>query len=185
MSLKSYFFNRRHPSHYWRWIKAAWGVSVIGGVALGVAINIGLDVITAANILPIFIALTVFPLLAHLYGFFANLSALWQGDNSGRCAPAVVMVSYLLAGILSAIFIDIELAFTLGFAAVIMAAMSFGVIITGFTPLFGMWLVVMLLTPTVDSSPTIDKRSIVIAIAAMTSSWLIGIMTGYAFGNII
>lgn len=167
----AYFFDRSSPSHYWRWIKWSWVVMLMGTIPTAMAM-------ADANVLPIFISLLAVPFFAHLYGFIMNMKALKNWDEPGRTGPAIILVTYLIASVISSFFIGIELAFTMGFAAVVMTVISFGIIFTGFAPFLGMWLVSKLF------NPSIDTRGFVIAMTAMTAAWLIAIMTGYALGNV-
>lgn len=169
--MTSYFLDRSHPSHYWRWIKWSWVV----------AIGIGTPVLHTNiqdNLLIIILSIIGVPILAHIYGFLANLKNIRDWSEPGRTGPAVVMVCYVIAGALSAPFIGIELGFTLGFGAPLMSMMTFGIIFTGLTPLLGMLMVDRMF------SPDINKRGFIFALFCMTASWLLAIMTGYVFGRI-
>ena len=167
----SYFLDRSNPSHYWRWIKWSWVLAIASGLPL-MMWNIGGDYI----VLLVF-GVLLLPAIAHAYGFVMNIKALRTWDEPGRTGPALVTASYLFCGVVSWFFIEFELAFTLGFAAVMMAVMLFGIVFTGLTPLLGMWLVSLLL------SPEVTKRGFVFAFLAMSASWGLAIITGYLLGR--
>ena len=162
--------DRNHPLHYWKWIAAAWFIAILGTFPT-------LWIFGSSGIAWPFFTLAMFPALAHLYGFLANLCSLRDGQMPGRVGPALVGVAYLLSAILAATQIDLILAFTLQISSVMMATLTYGIFFTGFMPLLAFWLVHLLL------SPDVTRRGVVIALLLMTTSWLVALMTGYYLGS--
>ena len=165
-----YWSDRGHPMHYWRWIVTGWGIAVLGAFPT-------LSFVSGSEAIWPFGVLACFPGLAHLYGFLANLKQLRHWGHPGHVGPALVGLCYLLAVLIGGTQMDLFLALTLPITSVIISTLSFGVYFTGFLPLLAFWLVHLLL------SPSVTTRSFVFSIILMTSSWMIGLFTGFFLGG--
>ena len=170
VDILQFWCDRNDRLHYWKLIAAAWLIAILGAFPT-LSITYG-----GTGLWP-FIVLAALPVLAHLYGFLANLKYIRNWDQPGRVGPALVGVSYLLAVLIGLTQMEIVLALTLPISSVIMATLTFGVFFTGFMPLLAFWLVHLLL------SPEVDTRGYTIAMILMTASWVIAMFTGYFLGN--